>query len=109
MTEDKHDEEEEAQLFSCEIAPDFANNHPNTVEELSKHQLVYSVAGLVLGIICIIGGIILFLNGVVGSASWTAKILGAESEISDAAPGAILFIVGLFVVIVTRYKIHIKH
>jgi hypothetical protein len=62
------------------------------------------MTGLILGIICIIGGVLLFLNGVTGSSSWTAKILGNESNLTDAAPGAILFIVGLFVIIATRYS-----
>ena len=71
---------------------------------LAKYELIYSVIGLFLGLAAIIGGITLFLNGVVGTTSWTAKIFGAESTITDAAPGAILFIVGLFIVISTRYK-----
>ena len=77
---------------------------PDTQTTLAKFQLIYSVVGLVLGLICIIGGIILFLNGVAGSTSWTASMFRAESKISDAAPGAVLFIVGLFVVFVTRYR-----
>ena len=69
------------------------------------YQFIYSMAGLVLGLTCIIGGIVLFLHGVTGSTSWTAKILGAESKISDAAPGAILFIVGIFLVFITKYEV----
>ncbi|PLY01545.1 MAG: hypothetical protein C0622_06995 [Desulfuromonas sp.] len=103
---DKRPHQDEDVLF-CRLSHDFANNHPKTVEKLSGHQLAYSIAGLVLGVICILGGIALFMNGITGSTSWTAKIIGAESNISDAAPGAILFIVGLFVVLVTRYKMHI--
>ena len=68
-------------------------------------QLIYSVGGLILGLACIIGGIILFLRGVTGSTSWTARFIGAESSITDAAPGAILFIVGLFMVFVTRFNV----
>jgi len=61
--------------------------------------------GLVLGIVSMIGGISLLLSGVAGSTSWTTKILGNQSTITDAAPGAVLFVVGLFGVIVTRYKV----
>ena len=68
------------------------------------YQLIYSLCGLVLGLVCVIGGIILFLRGITGATSWTAKILGAESKLSDAAPGVMLFIVGLFIVFVTRFK-----
>jgi len=79
------------------------------VERLSRHQLVYSIAGLVLGLVCVLGGVALFANGVAGSTSWTAKMLGAESTISDAAPGAVLFIVGLFIVFVTRYSLKVRN
>src|SRR5262245_5157477 len=81
----------------------FAEKNPGTVERLSKHHLIYSLLGLVLGLVCVVGGIVLFLHGVVGSTSWTAKAFGAESHITDAAPGAVLFIVGLFIVFSTRY------
>jgi hypothetical protein len=36
-------------------------------------SLAYSLGGLLLGLGCIIGGIVLFLRGVTGSTSWTAK------------------------------------
>jgi hypothetical protein len=76
--------------------------------QLSKHLLIYSILGLVLGLVCVIGGLVLFLEGVSGKMSWTAKFLGASSQILDAAPGAVLFIVGLFVVFLTRYKVDSK-
>ena len=108
MTESKHSNMGENQVFhELMLSNDFAQKHPDTVKTLSTHQLIYSVAGLILGFACVIGGIILFLNGVVGSTSWTAKFLGAESNISDAAPGAVLFIVGLFIVFITRYVIKV--
>ena len=73
-----------------------------------RYKFIYSMTGLFLGLVSMIGGIVLFLNGIAGSTSWTAKILGNESTITDAAPGAILFIVGLFVVIATRYKVKVN-
>lgn len=79
-----------------------------TYRLLSLYQFVYSLCGLVLGMACVIGGVLLFLNGVAGAASWTTRILGAESQISDAAPGAILFVVGLSVVLVTRFTVRVR-
>lgn len=71
-----------------------------------KLKFAYSVCGLVLGLVSIIGGCLLFLNGIAGSTQWTFKALGiAESNVTDAAPGAILFVIGLFVVIFTRFKV----
>ena len=95
-------------FYQLEMPKSFAESHPDHVERLSKHQLIYSIAGLILGLVCILGGVALFINGVAGSTSWSAKFFGAESNITDAAPGAILFIVGLFVVFITRYvlKVH---
>jgi len=78
------------------------------LRESLRHKFIYSMTGLVLGLVCMIGGVVLFLNGVAGATNWTAKILGSESTITDAAPGAVLFVVGLFVVLVTRYKVSIN-
>src|SRR5437773_484692 len=98
------DEDEEQRERPMEFL--LAHGHSDsTVEKLSKHHLIYSILGLVLGLACVIGGVVLFLAGVTGKMSWTAKFLGASSQILDAAPGAVLFIVGLFIVFVTRYKV----
>jgi hypothetical protein len=68
----------------------------------------YGKWGLVLGLSAIIGGCILGLNGVAGSTSWTASFLGLQSDINDAAPGVVLFVVGVFMLLVTRPKIRMK-
>lgn len=80
------------------------NTAPETQAILAKYQFMYSVTGLLLGLAAIIGGIYLFVQGVSGASDWYIKLIGAESKIVQAAPGAILFIVGLFMVFVTRYK-----
>ncbi|NSM26443.1 hypothetical protein HT094_20095 [Shewanella sp. ZOR0012] len=80
------------------------NTAPETQATLAKYQLMYSVTGLFLGLAAIIGGIYLFVQGVSGASDWDIKLLGAESKIAQAAPGSILFIVGLFMVFITRYK-----
>jgi hypothetical protein len=64
--------------------------------------------GLILGLAAIIGGVILGLNGVAGSTSWTTKLLGLESQINDAAPGVVLFIVGLFMIWATKPTVRMK-
>jgi hypothetical protein len=43
----------------------------------------------------------LCLAGVMGHTSWSAF----GSNINDAAPGVIVFVVGLFFVIITRFKV----
>ena len=87
-------------------------NQPNTgshshqlLNQAVKWEYIYGILGLVLGLTSIIGGIVLGLNGVAGSTSWTAKVLGLESSINDAAPGVVLFIVGVCMVFLTKPKI----
>ena len=76
--------------------------------EVTRYEFTYSMWGLVAGVLLALVGVVLLIHGVAGSASWTTKVLGAESEISDAAPGVILFIVGLFVVYITRFRVQVK-
>ena len=73
-----------------------------------RGEYIYGTLGIFLGLSCILGGIVLGLRGVTGSTSWTAKLLGLESSISDAAPGVVLFIVGIFLVWITKPKIKMK-
>src|SRR4030081_4070988 len=75
---------------------------------LATLQLIYSLAGLVLGLACVIGGILLFFHGVTGSSSWVGEVIGAKGKLSDAAPGTILFVVGLAVVWLTRFAVRVR-
>jgi hypothetical protein len=81
---------------------------PAVDKQAVRAQLIYSVSGLVLGLVCLLGGVVLFLRGVTGSASWTGKVLGLESRLTDASPGVVLFVVGLFVVWVTRFDVRTR-
>jgi hypothetical protein len=71
------------------------------------YALIYSLSGLVFGLACVLGGIVLFLRGVSGSTSWSAKILGVQSNLTDAAPGVILLVVGLFIIWATRFMVRV--
>ncbi len=73
----------------------------------NAYEFWYAVFGLVVGVICVIAGLALFLNGVTGSTSWTARVLGAESKLSDAAPGVVFGILGFFIIYVTRYRVRV--
>lgn len=72
-----------------------------------KLKFVYSLVGLLVGVSCIFAGVILGLAGVVGHTSWTASALGFSTNMTDATPGVIVFVVGIFFVLITRFKI--KH
>ncbi len=75
---------------------------------LATLQLIYSLAGLVFGLACIVGGIGLFYHGVSGSSSWVGEFIGVQSKLSDAAPGTVLFVVGLVVVWLTRFVVRVR-
>src|SRR5438094_4610948 len=75
---------------------------------LATLQLIYSLAGLVFGLACIVGGIVLFSHGVSGSSSWVGEFIGVQTKLSDAAPGTVLFVVGLVVVWLTRFAVRVR-
>jgi len=74
-----------------------------------RKEYSYGKLGLIFGIFVIIGGVVLGLHGVVGSTSWTASIMGLKSEVNDATPGVVLFIVGLFMILMTKPKVNLKN
>lgn len=71
-------------------------------------KFIYSITGLLVGFSCMIIASILFLNGIYGSSNWTASVLGIESNLNDAAPGTILFVIGFLIIIATRLRIKTK-
>jgi len=86
-------------LHSLEIS---SKTDPEVQRELARNEYAHGMTGLIIGGLCVLLGAILCLAGVVGSTSWMAKAAGLESKISDAAPGVILFIVGILIVFITR-------
>ena len=93
-------------LVALELPPDPRERH--FWSRLALLQLVYSLAGLVLGLACVIAGTLLFFHGVVGSSSWVGEVIGVQSKLSDAAPGTVLFVVGLAVVFLTRFTVRVR-
>jgi hypothetical protein len=68
-------------------------------------KFLYSTIGLLLGLACILAGVVLGLSGVVGNTKFVASFIGLKTELSDAAPGVVVFIVGIFFVLITRFKV----
>ena len=94
--------------FQFQIDSEIANKSPKIVEIVSSHQLTYSIMGVFFGVLCILGGIVLFFSGIAGKTHWAVNLLGIESTITDASPGAILFIVGFLIIIITKYDAKIR-
>ncbi len=93
-------------VAALELPPDPRERH--FWGRLAVLQLIYSLAGLVFGLACIVGGILLFFHGVSGSSSWIGEAIGVQSKLSDAAPGTVLFVVGLAVVWLTRFAVRVR-
>ncbi|TPM61244.1 hypothetical protein FJ959_08120 [Mesorhizobium sp. B2-2-4] len=75
-----------------------------------KLKFAYSVFGLFLGFTSIVVGGALALYGALGKTSFVAKMVGFETSLSDAPPGVVLFVVGLFMVRFTKFSVveHLK-
>ncbi len=93
-------------VAALELPPDPRERH--FWGRLATLQLIYSLAGLLFGLACVVGGIVLFFHGVAGSSSWVGEFIGAQSKLSDAAPGTVLFVVGLVVVWLTRFAVRVR-
>lgn len=70
-----------------------------------RYKFIYSVIGLVLGLACILTGLLLGLAGVTGHTTFTASLIGLNTNLTDAAPGVVVFVVGIFMVWITRFKV----
>jgi hypothetical protein len=109
----KHSQEEprtDAESRQSNASQPSVDSHAaRLVAQSIKWEYIYGVVGLSLGLASILGGIILGLHGVAGSTSWTAKFLALESKVNDSTPGVVLFIVGLFMVYVTKPTVRLKN
>ena len=98
---DKYIEEVELPQESLEKTKELA-------ERILKAEEKKTTIGLIIGLICIVAGIILILLGVDGSIDWTLKGMGLESNLAKASPGVVLAVIGLIIIWVTRFSFKIK-
>lgn len=90
------------------IEYDVENMSEETILHLAKTQLLYSFLGLVFGIFTIIAGCILLYLGISGESNFVADTFGVKAELTDATPGTVLFVVGLLIIVVTRFRFTAK-
>lgn len=87
---------------------------PKTIKSVNlwsrvvKFQFLYSILGLVIGFILISIGVFLVTQSIGNKSELSIKILNYFFNIKQAAPGGILFIIGLVVIIITKFKITTK-
>jgi uncharacterized BrkB/YihY/UPF0761 family membrane protein len=80
---------------------------PEIVRKAMLYDFIYGVLGLISGLAAIVLGALLTVNGIIGSTSWTAKFMSLQSNINDATPGVMLFIIGLFLIYVTKPRVKV--
>src|SRR5256886_11869247 len=62
---------------------------------LAVLQLIYSLAGLVFGLACVVAGTLLFFHGGSGSSRWGCGFIGVPRQPSGCPPRTRRFLVGL--------------
>jgi hypothetical protein len=91
--------------------PDRSPTHSHAADVLRtavRNEFRYALVGLAVGLVAILSGTALTLHGAFGSTSWTARLLGLESSVNDAAPGVILFVVGILITFITRPRVELE-
>jgi len=82
-----------------------AKGQSNIAGEVLFYKFIYSMTGLIVGVLSTVLGIVLAEMGGNGCPpDWTTKITGDENLFSV---GAIFFLAGIIILIATRYRIRI--
>jgi uncharacterized protein YjeT (DUF2065 family) len=81
---------------------------PKLAKQLAKAEERKSTIGLVVGLICIVAGVIIIYAGVEGSIDWTFKAVGLESKLAKASPGVVLAVVGAIIIWITKFRYVVK-
>jgi len=69
-----------------------------------KLKFIHSMGGQTIGLVCIVLGFALFMNGITGSTSWTTQLFGLRSQVNDAPPGILLALIGAIIIFITNFK-----
>lgn len=118
IEEDIYDDEclrEERQLLSSEKKLCRANQSSfpayissEIAELIIKAEEDKAKNGLIAGFVCILLGFILSIIGVTGFINWSFAFGGINSSLTNAAPGVLLMVVGLLIIIVTNHKVTVQ-
>ena len=72
-----------------------------------KYQFIYSVCGLVIAFLTVVLGMVLVFHGIGNGNEWSAEFFGIK--INDAAPGLVLFVIGLAMAQFTKFDVGIAN
>jgi hypothetical protein len=68
----------------------------------------YTLVGIVAGVVMVLLGGGVFYLGITGVVTWPASALGFTSQLVNASPGIVLFIVGLVAIWSSRRKVAVE-
>ena len=71
-------------------------------------QGIYSILGLVAGVVFFVGGLLLILGGVTGSSHLAAEVLGSKIDLPDASAGLICVVFGFLVISITKFEVQVR-
>jgi hypothetical protein len=90
---------------NCDDEEDWEDGECVEYEEYEETEDNTAIIGLSVGLVCILLGFVLSIIGITGFINWSFSFWGINSSITNAAPGVILMIIGLVIIMVTlRYK-----
>ena len=69
---------------------------------------VNSLVHLLIGLVALLVGAGLCIAGGAARTSMIAKVFGLEVALNDAIPGVVLIVVGLFVIMIGRFRVRSK-
>ena len=75
-----------------------------TTSTLSKAELIYALAGLLVGLILAVIGSVLILLDATGSVDWSFEVPGVKGELQTFALGVVFLVAGVIVIVTTRYS-----
>lgn len=83
-----------------EITSTFDSN--KYTEKETQYQLIYSLLGLIFGLFCVVGGIIILIDLIIESTGWPVNLVGTRGALG-AVPGFILLATGISIIWLTRF------
>lgn len=83
----------------------FGSVSPSVAKLIVRNRLIYSLCGLAIGVLCLVGGILVFFSGIPGDTDWSIGSLLAHFELSMSTPGVVLIFVGMVIIGITRYSV----
>lgn len=84
-------------------------NHKNKNTKFNRRiidfQFIYSILGLMSGLVFVFCGLYLSMNGSNEGTTWVSNFLGFNTEMSNATPPIVLFVLGVAIIYITRFKV----